>query len=375
VYGQTVYARTVDLGFAQHDRLILTRLDRLATAGLAATLKQEILALPGVRGASLTGDAPPLQNTNNTLIHLTSTTTDQPILIEQMRVDADFFRVYQIPPLAGRVFSQDHRGDAEVEGQGGGESNQGVVVNLASLGKLGIASAAEAVGKVVWEVSFEGKAPIRTTIIGVVPDLYFRSLRDPITPFLFHLRVSGSFGNLTVEMEPGRSNEVARAIEQVWSRLAAGVPIHLSYVDEELKAQYNADEQRGEMFAAFAVFAVLIACLGLFGLASFSAEKRTKEIGMRKVLGASVTDIVRLLVWQFSRPVLIANLIAWPVSFFLMERWLGTFRHAIDLTSPSLLLGIFGGAGLLAVLIAWATTAGHAYRVARARPSKALRCE
>jgi putative ABC transport system permease protein len=120
---------------------------------------------------------------------------------------------------------------------------------------------------------------------------------------------------------------------------------------------------------------VLIACLGLFGLASFSAERRTKEIGVRKVLGASVLDIVKLLVWQFSRPVIAANLIAWPVAFYLMQRWLSGFRDAIHLTDPAVFVGIFGGASLLAVAIAWFTIGGQALGVARANPGRALRCE
>ena len=153
------------------------------------------------------------------------------------------------------------------------------------------------------------------------------------------------------------------------------LPTRTGFVDEALARQYDGDEQRGQIFAGFSILAVLIACLGLFGLASFSAERRTKEIGMRKVLGASVLDIVRLLVWQFSRPVLVANLIAWPVAFFLMRRWLQGFRYAIDLTAPGYLLGIFGGAALVALAISWLTTAGHAYRVARGNPGRALRVE
>jgi putative ABC transport system permease protein len=184
-----------------------------------------------------------------------------------------------------------------------------------------------------------------------------------------------SANRLTVQLDPARRQETVRAIEQIWSRLAPAVPIRTSYVDDELARQYDADEQRGQIFAGFAVFAVLIACLGLFGLASFSAERRTKEIGMRKVMGASILDIVRLLVWQFSRPVLIANLIAWPVSFYLMHRWLGGFQYAISLADPRVLLGIFGGAAVLAMAIAWLTIAGHAYRVARANPGRALRVE
>jgi putative ABC transport system permease protein len=124
------------------------------------------------------------------------------------------------------------------------------------------------------------------------------------------------------------------------------------------------------MFAAFAGFAVLISCLGLFGLAAFTAERRTKEIGIRKVLGARTRDIIRLLVWQFTRPVLLANLIAWPVAWWAMRNWLAEFQLRIDLGPTPFVL-----AGLLAFVIAFGTIAGHAFRVARANPIHALRYE
>ena len=216
----------------------------------------------------------------------------------------------------------------------------------------------------------------RTTIVGVVPDMHLRSLRSPITPMLYYVLPDGKdFGSLSVHVEPGRAREVYQAVAAVWQRLVPGVPIRSLYVDEKIAGLYDAEEQRAQTFAAFAVFAVLIACLGLFGLASFAAERRTKEIGLRKVMGANVFDIVRLLVWQFSKPVLVANLIAWPVAFYFMNRWLSGFHYAIDLTSPLVLLGVFGGAGLVALAIAWSTVAGHATRVGRSNPIYALRCE
>jgi putative ABC transport system permease protein len=380
IYAQTVYARSLDLGFARGDRLTLQGLLDLPSAETVASLKRELAALPGVQGVALSSDTPPLQSNNNTLFYPAPTPGDERLVVETMRVDPDFFAVYGVQPVAGRLFSADRTTDFKPIGDpaAGVTPRQGVVINRAMAAKLGVARPDDAVGKVLWEVGLdESKPMIETTVIGVVPDLYLRNARIAVTPMVYFAGVSPTlrFSRLTVHAAPGRMQEVARAVEAVWARLAPTVPIRTGYVDADLARQYDADEQRGQIFAGFAVFAVLIACLGLFGLASFSAQRRTKEIGMRKVLGASVLDIVRLLVWQFSRPVLVANLIAWPVSFYLMQRWLGGFRYAISLTDPRVLLGIFGGAALLALVIAWLTTAGHAYRVARANPSRALRVE
>jgi putative ABC transport system permease protein len=376
VYCQTVYARSLDLGFETEQRLTLEELGRLPSNQVRATLKREIAALPGVRGVALSSDTPPLSNNSNTLFYPTAQITDERLVIEEMRVDPDFFGVYGVAPVAGRLFSADRPADfVPAEGQTG-ELRQSIVINRAFVEKLGAARPEDVIGKVLWEINDPGKPMIATTIIGVVGDLHLRSARVVIAPVAYYAAPPESrFRHLTAQIEPGRTREVVQAIEGIWARLSGGAPIHLGFIDDNLAKQYDADAQRGQMFAGFAVLAILIACLGLYGLAAFSAQRRTKEIGMRKVLGASVLDIVRLLVWQFSRPVLLANLIAWPCAFFLMRRWLAGFRYAIDLTSPLLLVGVFGGAAVLALAIAWLTTAGHAYHVARANPGRALRAE
>lgn len=374
VYAQTVYARTVDLGYAREHRASLGDLHRLPNKELRETLRSEVAAIPGVRAAALSSDKPPLEDSSNDIVFLTPDQTGTQLLVEKMYVDLEFFRVLEVKPLAGRLFSADFPGDFLVEASDAAPGSQAVVVNQTFVRKLGLTRPEEAVGKVLWQMADEKRRQARTTIVGVVPDLYLRSLRDPTTPFYFVLSRS-YLSELTFVFEPGRTTETMAAVEKLWHRLAAGLPMQATFLDDAVRAQYDADEQRGTMFAAFAGFAVLIACLGLFGLAAFSAERRTKEIGMRKVLGASVLDIVRLLVWQFSRPVLLANLIAWPVAFVLMQRWLGGFRNSISLTAPLTALAIFGGAGLVSLLIAWLTTGGHAYRVARGSPSRALRYE
>jgi putative ABC transport system permease protein len=159
-------------------------------------------------------------------------------------------------------------------------------------------------------------------------------------------------------------------IERVWKRVASDAPFDAKFSEDIIGELYEAEDARAQTFAAFALLAVVVACLGLFGLAAFTAERRTKEIGIRKVLGARSRDIVRLLAWQFSKPVIIANLIAWPVSWWLMQNWLNDYDARITLGPTPFLL-----AGLLALAIAIGTIAGHALKVARANPIHALRYE
>ena len=168
----------------------------------------------------------------------------------------------------------------------------------------------------------------------------------------------------------GDPNAVRAGLEQAWAGITREVPFDAKFDEDIVGELYKAEDARAKTFAGFAILAVVIGCLGLFGLASFTAERRTKEIGIRKVLGARTQDIVRLLVWQFSRPVLIANLIAWPVAWWLMRDWLNGFDARIGL-NPAL----FVGAGALAMVIAAGTIIGHAMKVARANPIHALRYE
>jgi putative ABC transport system permease protein len=163
---------------------------------------------------------------------------------------------------------------------------------------------------------------------------------------------------------------VMTRIGAAWKRVIPNVPFEAQFADDAAAELYRADQALGTMFAGFALLAVLIGCLGLFGLAAFTAERRTKEIGIRKVLGARTRDIVRLLVWQFSKPVLLANVIAWPLAFWAMRNWLNGFDDRITLTPVPFVL-----AGILALVIAVVTVAGHASRVASAKPITALRYE
>jgi putative ABC transport system permease protein len=203
----------------------------------------------------------------------------------------------------------------------------------------------------------------------VVKDSRFRSIRDPLEPIMFQYdRISPD--NLIVRYANVDPNVVRERLEHRWKQIVPDVPFEATFSDDIVRRLYRAEQARAGMFAAFSGLAVVVGCLGLFGLAAFTAERRTKEIGIRKVLGARTRDIVRLLIWQFSRPVLIANLIAWPVAWWVMRDWLNGFDARIALNPLPFLF-----AGGLALAIAIATIASHAFRVARANPILALRYE
>jgi putative ABC transport system permease protein len=159
-------------------------------------------------------------------------------------------------------------------------------------------------------------------------------------------------------------------IDKTWSAFAPGFAIRRSFLVDEFNKQFEADERQGTVFALFVAIAIFIACLGLFGLAAFTAERRTKEIGIRKTFGAKTRHIVLLLLWQFSIPVLLANIIGWPFAYYYLHSWLEGYADRISLNPL-----YFMGAGAAALMIAWATVYAHAYRMARANPINALRYE
>jgi putative ABC transport system permease protein len=296
------------------------------------------------------------------------------------RVDTHFFETMRVKLLAGRGFEEGRPTDdstvdiladdpsAEVAAMAA--RGYSVIVNREAARQLGFSDPQTAVGQLLRaddeSNDLDEQAPV--TIIGVVENTRLRSIRDPIEPMIFtYDRLQP--GWLLVRYS-GKAAKVRSGIEQVWKRIAPDVPLEAQLSEDIVQDLYSAEAARAMIFAGFSALAVVIGSLGLFGLAAFTAERRTKEIGIRKVLGATVRDIVQLLAWQFSKPVILANLVAWPVAWWAMRDWLNGFDVRIPLTP-----GPFVMAGLLALVIAVATVAGHAIRVARMSPIHALRYE
>jgi putative ABC transport system permease protein len=216
------------------------------------------------------------------------------------------------------------------------------------------------------------------TVVGVTRDVRFVSPRMVPPPQMYmedsHLgpldQPSSWSAAVRVRVRDGAQAQVRERLEAVWRSLAPGAPFQAETVQVTMKPFYDSDARRGQLFAAGAVLSAAIACLGLYGLAAFNTSRRVKEIGIRKTLGASTADVLRLLVGEFLRPVLWANLIAWPVAFFAMRWWLAGFDQRIGL-NPAYFLA----PSLAAILVAVLTVAEQAMRVSRAEPSRALRYE
>jgi putative ABC transport system permease protein len=216
-----------------------------------------------------------------------------------------------------------------------------------------------------------GEGGGRYTIVGVVQDFNFESLRQPVRPLVVERFPEGNSGPfLSVRVSPVDVDGTLTFMKETWEKCGATSAFSYSFLDENLDALYKAEQRTTAIAALFSALAIIIACLGLFGLATFVAEQRTKEIGIRKVLGASVSDVVVLLTREFVKWVLVAMVIAWPVAYFVMDRWLQDFAYRMDIG-----LWSFVYAGALALAVAFLTVCGQAVKAALTNPVENLRYE
>ena len=206
-------------------------------------------------------------------------------------------------------------------------------------------------------------------VIGVVPDFTLQSIRNQINPLIYYVD-PGDGRFMVIKLRGRQIPETMRAIDQAWRTTGHDRPLPKAFESQVVQDLYKDVVTQEIAIGVCAGLAILIACVGLFALAAFTTERRTKEIGVRKAMGASTFDVVRLLIWQFTKPVLWANLVAWPIAFWAMDHWLHGFAYRVDLPP-----WLFLAASVAAVLIAWTTVSTHAWLVARAKPATALRYE
>jgi putative ABC transport system permease protein len=283
-------------------------------------------------------------------------------------VDWGFFELYGLRPLAGRLPDRARGGDGTAFGDGWAARPRGTVVNQAMVRALGLGSPEAAIGAVFQAASRPGRyLPLQ--IIGVIPDYAFDLTKGPVEPAYFPV-VPDADADLSFKVAADHIPETIAAVEAAWKASGSGIPLLWRFNSEYLNQVYAGVIRQAWLIGALAGVAVLIAAMGLFGTAAFVAEQRTKEIGVRKAMGASTPDILRLMLWSFGRPVLLANLIAWPVAWLVLARWLEGFARHIPLQP-----WMFLAAAAAALAVALATVLAHTLRVAAAKPALALRYE
>ena len=359
IFTQIRFASHLDLGF-DRDNIVMVHLNGagLSSASLES-MSGEVSALPGVAGVAMSDKVPGSGNSPANVVRIAATGAS--IQVMNYSVSPDFAAVYGVKLEAGRFLSRDRGTD--LHHGAGPEGGRNVVIDDHAARAFGF-TPDSAVGKTIDLIGG------RVTIVGVVRNVLFAGAQAvQVSPTVFYADPD-LYSEMSVRLKAGQIPETLTAINRIWQRYVPARPIYSRFVEESVGQLYADTERQGALLSIFVVLAVFIASLGLFGLAAFVVERRTKEIGIRKIMGAKTGDIIRLLLWQFSIPVLLANAIAWPVAYYCLRQWLEGYAYRVSLNP-----GYFVAAGSTALGIAWLTVLAHAVRVARANPIHALRYE
>jgi putative ABC transport system permease protein len=358
VFAQISFVQSVDLGLDK-DGIVVIRMTGI-TPAVGQSMVRAMAADPALKGAVLSGDVPFSGNSNNTVIQAPGESVTS--VMRLVGVGPNFYSFYGIKLLSGRALTW---GDAIRR-----HSNFNIVVNASAAKRFDL-SPDGAIGKSFVTHDDPGNPAhiVRTTIVGVSTDFMFEGDRRLIVPTIYSFDPE-NINDISVKVPAHGVPQALAAIDRTWHAFEPSTAINRHFLDVDFENQFLADEQQGRNFGIFVGIAIFIACLGLFGLAAFSTERRTKEIGLRKTFGAKTKNIIWMLLWQFSIPVLVANLIAWPVAYFYLRGWLEGYAYRISLNPL-----YFLGAGAVALVIAWATVIVHAAHVAKANPIHALRYE
>jgi putative ABC transport system permease protein len=360
---QSHHMRTADLGFTRDGLLIVEPFGARELEGRRASLLDQYRRLPGVVSASVSSRSPATGSIARTGVSRAGHVGQSPTLVIEV-IGADYFQTYGVRLAAGRAFNAANRlDDIAAQPEAARETaNSNVMLSEAALPILGFPNAQAAIGQSVRH------GDQLMTVIGVVRDVRFRSPRDQIPPVIYYYRTDDIPDGVLAVRFRGDPAPLRASLEGPWRTAAPTVPFEAKTVAQMLEPYYKPEDQRGRLFAFGAGVAILIGVLGLYGMAAFVTARRTREIGIRKTLGASTGQVLRLLVGEFLRPVAIAAAIACPIAFLMMSRWLERFD---DRTPLSVLE--FAGPILAAMLIAALTVLGHALVTGRSEPAKALR--
>lgn len=354
---QMKYLRSADLGFDQERQIVIPLRSENAKK-IYFALKDDLLKQSTIANVGASSFYPGITNFADNVIYKQGESVQQGKDIRMNYVDTRFLQTLNIQPVAGRLFSDDFPSD----------TSNAIIINQTAIKELGFASASESIGKKLYS-DFQGKT-YSYDIVGVVKDFHYEDLHLPITPYGFQLNMQPQYNYMIVHAKQGNISNILGSIKNSWHNLNPSEPFEYTFLDKDFQKNYDAENRLSSIVGYFTAIAILISCLGLFGLATFSAEQRIKEIGVRKTLGASVSSIVALLSKDFLKLVGIAILIASPLAWLAMNKWLQGFAYRIHISWT-----VFVITTLTALLIALITISFQAIKAALANPVKSLRSE
>jgi putative ABC transport system permease protein len=351
IFNQIRFMKNRNLGFDK-EHLVFIQIFDDSIKFSTETVKEELVRLPGIIHASATSHVPGHGAMYNAYVP-EGFSYEESLMMGRVSADPDFITTFGIELIAGRNFSPEFSTD----------KTDSILINELAVKEIGWN---DPLGKQLTELVAK---EVPKTVIGVVRNFHTDSLHNPLEPVCID-QDPDNFNFIAVRLGPGNISETMMLLEKKWKEMDSTGTFDYAFLDDSLVGQYQAEERLSEIFTYFSILAIFIACLGLFGLASFTAEQKTKEIGIRKVLGAPVSGIVLLLSKEFTKWVIAANLLAWPIAYFLMHKWLQNFAFRISLS-----IGIFLLAASLTLLIALLTVSYQSLKAALANPIESLRYE
>lgn len=359
VLQQTNFMKNQGLGF-EKDQIIILPIDRAWTRE-AQLLKQEVLVINGVVSASLSSHIPSMRG--GVMVMQPEGFSDKETqMLDGIYADFDFIKTYGLDIAIGRDFNSELITDS-----------LNFIVNETAIDKFGWEMSEASIGK---KIKYPNGPVSGTegTVIGISRDAHFRSLHHAISPMMFGISNSKfpflGTNYLSLRVKSEDVTRLMETIEQIWNSLSLDKAYSYSFLNQQFNTQYQSEEKLSELFIYFSFLAIFIACLGLFALAAFTTEQKTKEIGIRKTLGATVSQLSGKITWGFTRWVVVANVIAWPVAAIVMNQWLQGFAYRMSIG-----FSIFAFSTIISMLIALTTVSYMSVKAARANPIKALRYE
>lgn len=354
---QLNFIRSARLGYDK-DHVIALRIRNEETQKKYEAIKNELLTHPSILNVSASSSLPLGQNSFSAH-HAVDKPQDDLIMLFTQIVDEDFIETYKMKIIQGRNFSKNYPTDPK----------EAIIINEAAVKELGWQD--NPLDKEI-EAFMSLRERKKYRVIGVVNDYHFQSLHEEIQPLVLYNAnpFGGNYYRMSLRVRPENIQESIAFLKSKWKEFDSQYPLEFAFLDDQYDALYRTEERLGQLFGYFTALAIIIGCLGLFGLSAFSAEQRTKEIGIRKVLGATIPGVIFLLVREFTKWVLVAILIAWPVGYYIMHSWLQNFAYRIGLR-----FDIFFLAAALAMTIAIITVTYQAVKAALSNPVDSLRNE